>query len=58
VLRGLQELNLANTQVTDAGLAFIKDGNRLTTMNLAGTKVTNAGVKQLREELPKLEIIR
>ena len=47
------ELDLENTQVTDAGLVHLKDLTKLTTLILAGTSVTKAGVAELKKALPK-----
>src|SRR5947209_6639917 len=42
-------VNLAGTQVTDAGLKELKDLKQLTTLSLWGTKVTDAGLKELKD---------
>jgi hypothetical protein len=43
----LQELGLANTQVTDAGLKELAGLTKLQTLDLRGTKVSDAGLKEL-----------
>jgi Leucine-rich repeat (LRR) protein len=48
-LKGLRELNLAGTKVTDAGLKELKALKNLETLNLDATKVTDAGVKKLKD---------
>src|SRR5438094_747126 len=42
-------VNLAGTQVTDAGLKELKDFKQLTTLDLTFTRVTAAGLKELKE---------
>src|SRR5213082_3475982 len=42
-------VNLAGTQVTDAGLKELKHLKQLTSLNLIHTPVTDAGVKELKE---------
>ena len=41
-------LNLAGTQVTDAGLKELKDFQSLQTLDLRGARVTDAGLKELK----------
>jgi formylglycine-generating enzyme required for sulfatase activity len=43
-LAGLTHLNLINTRVTGAGMAYFKDCKALTRLCLAGTKVSDAGL--------------
>jgi hypothetical protein len=58
-LRGnasLDTLVLADTGVTDAGLALVAGFKRLRHANLKGTRVTAAGVEGLRKALPHCQI--
>ena len=52
----LEDLELSDTQVTDAGLTHLKGLSRLTYLNLKGTKVTIQGIKELQEALPNCDI--
>jgi hypothetical protein len=54
----LQELNLAETQVTDAGLKHLKGLTALQGLDLSRTKVTDAGVEALKKSLPNVEVTR
>jgi hypothetical protein len=49
----LTRLRLANTQVTDAGLAALTSLKYLTYLNLVDTDVTDAGLRAI-ESLPRL----
>ena len=49
---------LADTMVTDAGLAQLKGLPKLERLNLRGTKVTDAGARELGKALPKLGMTR
>jgi hypothetical protein len=53
----LRQLSLANSSVTDAGMVYLKDLNRLETLNLEGTRLTGVGLAQLKG-LKNLRIIR
>jgi Leucine-rich repeat (LRR) protein len=57
-LTGLRELDLVETQITDAGLAHFKNLTSLTLLWLAKTQVTHSGVQQLKQNLPNLTIRR
>jgi internalin A len=57
-VKSLQELELASTKVTDAGLKELEELKSLKTLNLFRTEVTDAGVADLRKALPKLAILR
>jgi hypothetical protein len=46
----LVDLNLSNTEISDAGLQQLKDSLYLTNLNLSGTKVTNGGVAQWEKD--------
>lgn len=52
----LRELDLHDTQVTDADLVYLASLTNLETLNLSGTKVTGAGVDMLQFKLPNLKI--
>jgi hypothetical protein len=54
----LTDLNLARTQITDAGLRHLKGLTGLWSLYLSGTQVTDAGVQQLRQGLPRLTITK
>ena len=45
-MKGLRELDLAYTSVTDAGLANLKEMTALQKLNLSGTGVTDAGLRR------------
>ena len=51
-------LDLAGTQVTDAGLKELAGLKILHALYLGGTRVTDAGLKELRKALPGCEISR
>jgi Leucine-rich repeat (LRR) protein len=46
-LANLMELDLSNTQVTDAGLVHLKGLISLWKLDLSGTQVTDAGLKHM-----------
>jgi hypothetical protein len=50
------EVNLNDTDLTDAGLAHLKGLTRLQILDLAYTRMTNAGVAKLNKALPHLRI--
>ena len=54
----LMNLWLADTNVTDSGLAQLKGLANLDQLNLRGTKVTDAGVSELRKLMPELKVTR
>jgi hypothetical protein len=51
-LRGLQELDLRQTEVTDAGLEYLKVLTKLRYLNLKGTQVSDEAVEKLQQALP------
>ena len=53
-----QKLCLSDTQVTDAGLEYLKELTQLQQLDLDGTQVTDAGVTKLQQALPNCEIER
>ena len=53
----LEELELTDTKVTDAGLTHLKELNNLEMLDLIGTQVTDEGVKQLQQALPNCRIL-
>jgi hypothetical protein len=57
-LKQLQWLSLRATQVTDSGLANLAGLARLETIILDDTRVTDAGCRELRQAIPKLNIVR
>ena len=57
-LKQLKTLNLAGTQVTDAGVEQLRGLTKLRLLNLRDTKVTDEGVEKLQQALPKCKIIR
>lgn len=56
-LTGLQQLGLTGARITDAGLANLTGLTGLQTLNLYRTQVTDAGARQLKQSLPKLNIV-
>jgi predicted Zn finger-like uncharacterized protein len=54
----LTKLDLTNTAITDKGLGQLKPCKNLQILILTQTRVTDAGVKELRQELPKLQVVR
>lgn len=54
----LQELQLTDEGITDAGLVNLEGLTHLRRLTLIGTKVTDAGERKLRQALPKLEVLR
>jgi len=55
-LIGLTELNLIQTEVTDAGLVHLRRLTGLRTLALDGTQVTDEGIKEFQQALPNCEI--
>jgi len=55
-LRQLKELDIRDTEVTDAGLGCLNGLSQLQELNLYGSKMTYKGVKKLKQALPKCEI--
>lgn len=52
----LWELDLAGTQIGNAGFEYLKDLTQLRSLDLIGTQVTDAGLIQLRD-LPHLQLL-
>ena len=48
-LKGLEDLELCNTEVTDTGLKLLRGLTNVKYLDLRGTKVTGAGLGELRE---------
>ena len=48
-LAGLTHLNLCNTKVGDAGLAYFKDCKNLTDLDLVNTQVSDAGLAHFKD---------
>jgi hypothetical protein len=55
-LTDLEFLFLHNTQVSDAGLEYLKGLKRLQILNVENSRVTEAGVQQLQKLRPQLKI--
>ena len=53
----VRQLDLSNTQITDAGLKEVAKMKQLIVLILDDTTVTKAGVAQLQKALPKCKII-
>ena len=47
-LSQLQQLDIASTHITDAGLEYLKGLTRLQTLDLDGTQITYAGLEHLK----------
>jgi internalin A len=58
VLSKLSGLVLSETNVTDSGLAHLKELKNLSFLDVTGTRVTDAGIKELKQALPRLTIDR
>jgi serine/threonine protein kinase len=58
-MSSLFELDLMDTQFSDADIESLKGVQQIRKLNLRGTKITNAGLKKLQESnaLPKLEVL-
>jgi hypothetical protein len=52
----LSWLDLAQTNVSDAGLVSLKGLNNLVRLELQKTSITDAGVNDLRKALPNCQI--
>ena len=58
-LKGLQDLSLTHTAITDAGLVHLKKGlPGLRRVHLEATNVTDIGVRDLQQARPDLVITR
>lgn len=55
-LKGLRELKLRGTRVTDAGMKELKVLKRLQKLYIDGTRVTGAGVADLGKAIPGVYI--
>jgi hypothetical protein len=53
----LQELDVAFTSVTDAGLASLARLKNLTSLSVEETACTQEGVRRLQAVMPKLEVV-
>ena len=51
-IKGLRELNLSVTRITDAGLRELKDLNELRSLFIDKTRVTDVGMKELKGPSP------
>jgi mono/diheme cytochrome c family protein len=47
-IQNLSELDLANTQITAAGLGYVKGNKNLTKLSLANTSIDDAALKQIK----------
>ncbi len=52
----LRDLWLDRTQVTDAGLDQLRHLKQLESVGLSGTRVTPTGIKDLRGNLPWIDV--
>lgn len=50
------DLNLSNSQITDAGMEHLKGLTKLSELNLNNTQITDAGLQELKTSLPKCQI--
>jgi hypothetical protein len=57
-LTGLEHLNLAGCNVTDAGLVHLKALKQIHTLYMQRVNVTDAGFETLEEALPNCKIER
>jgi internalin A len=55
-LKGLQDLSLTHTAITDAGLVHLKGLASQRRVHLEATKVTDIGVRDLQQARPDLII--
>ena len=56
-LRNLEQLQLNDTVITDAGLVHLQNMSNLTSLNVNDTYVTEEGVQELFRTLPKIHKI-
>ncbi len=56
-LATLTRLNLAGTQITDAGLDHLAGLKKLTSLDLSGDQISPAAVAKLQQQLPNLTVI-
>lgn len=54
---GLNELYLSRTAIGDESIASLKAMSQLRVLDLSNTKVSRDGIKQLKEALPRTEIV-
>ena len=57
-LASVTELNLSETEITDAGLKDVAKLQKLTRLNLFDSKITDADAAELKKALLKCDIIR
>ena len=57
-LHGLKELDISQTNVSDAGLEHLTGLTSLEQLHVWDTCVTNAGVAQLKKSLPNCKVRR
>jgi Leucine-rich repeat (LRR) protein len=55
-MTNLTELDLYDTQVTDAGLEHLKGLTSLTKLSLSRTPITDAGLAEIKAALPNCDI--
>ena len=55
-MQQLDELDLNDTQITDAGLKEVAKLQKLETLWVSDTQVTEAGVAELKKALPSCKI--
>jgi hypothetical protein len=56
-MKDLKRLGLDDTQVTDAGLAQVREMTGLEILSLCGTRMTKAGLANLKVAVPKTYIL-
>jgi hypothetical protein len=57
-LTKLQRLFLDDTQVTDAGMAHLRELKELQRLDLFGAAVSNAAVESLQRSVPGVKVFR